>query len=83
MYISCDHPLLASKTLFEIAEDFSAYGGKILIIDEIHKKENFCIDLKNIYDFFDIQVIFTGSSAISLEQCQSDLSRRALIYRTS
>ncbi len=81
MYISCDHPLIASKTLFEIAEDFSAYGGKILIIDEIHKKENFCIDLKNIYDFFDIQVIFTGSSAISLEQCQSDLSRRALIYR--
>jgi len=81
MYVSCDHPLMASKTLFEIAEDFSAYGGKILIIDEIHKKENFCIDLKNIYDFFDIQVIFTGSSAISLEQCQSDLSRRALIYR--
>jgi len=81
MYISCDHPLMASKTLFEIAEDFSKYGGKVLIIDEIHKKENFCIDLKNIYDFFDIQVIFTGSSAISLEQCQSDLSRRALIYR--
>jgi len=81
MYISCDHPLVVSKTLFEIAEDFSAYGGKILIIDEIHKKENFCIDLKNIYDFFDIWVIFTGSSAISLEQCQSDLSRRALIYR--
>ena len=81
MYVSCDHPLMASKTLFEIAEDFNAYGGKILIIDEIHKKENFCIDLKNIYDFFDIQVIFTGSSAISLEQCQSDLSRRALVYR--
>ena len=81
LYISCDHPLLASKTLFEIAEDFYKYGGKILVIDEIHKKENFCIDLKNIYDFFDIQVIFTGSSAISLEECQSDLSRRALVYR--
>jgi len=81
LYISCDHPLLASKTLFEIAEDFYKYGGKVLVIDEIHKKENFCIDLKNIYDFFDIQVIFTGSSAISLEACQSDLSRRALVYR--
>lgn len=81
LYISCDYPLVASKTLFEIAEEFSAYGGKVLVIDEIHKKENFCIELKNIYDFFDIQVIFTGSSAISLEECQSDLSRRALIYR--
>jgi len=81
IYISCDHPLIASKTLFEIAEEFSAYGGKVLVIDEIHKKENFCVELKNIYDFFDIQVVFTGSSAISLEECQSDLSRRALIYR--
>jgi len=81
LYISCDHPLIASKSLFEIVEEFSAYDGKVLVIDEIHKKENFCIELKNIYDFFDIHVIFTGSSAISLEQCQSDLSRRALIYR--
>lgn len=81
LYISCDFPLIASKTLFEVAEEFHAHGGKVLVIDEIHKKENFCIELKNIYDFFDIQVIFTGSSAISLEQCQSDLSRRALIYR--
>lgn len=81
LYISCDHPLIASKTLLEIAEEFSQYGGKVLVIDEIHKKENFCIELKNIYDFIDIQIIFTGSSAIHLENCQSDLSRRALIYR--
>jgi len=81
LYVSCDHPLIASKTLLEIAEEFSAYGGRVLVIDEIHKKENFCIELKNIYDFLDIQIIFTGSSAIHLENCQSDLSRRALIYR--
>ncbi len=81
LYISCDHPVVASHSLFEIAEEFSKYGGKVLVIDEIHKKENFCIDLKNIYDFFELQVVFTGSSAISLEECQSDLSRRALIYR--
>ncbi|SFV67311.1 ATPase [hydrothermal vent metagenome] len=81
LYISCDHPLVASKTLLEIAEEFSQYGGRVLVIDEIHKKENFCIELKNIYDFIDIQIIFTGSSAIHLENCQSDLSRRALIYR--
>jgi predicted AAA+ superfamily ATPase len=81
IYISCDHPIVASNTLFEIAEEFAKYGGKVLVIDEIHKKRDFCIELKNIYDFFDLKVIFTGSSAISLEECQSDLSRRALIYR--
>lgn len=81
LYISCDHPLLASNSLFEIAEEFAKFGGKVLAIDEIHKKDNFCIQLKSIYDFFDIQVIFTGSSAIHLERCQSDLSRRALVHR--
>ncbi len=81
LYISCDHPIVASHSLFEIAQEFTKFGGKVLVIDEIHKKENFCIDLKNIYDFFELQVVFTGSSAISLEQCQSDLSRRALVYR--
>jgi predicted AAA+ superfamily ATPase len=81
LYVSCDHPLIANTTLFELAEEFYNYGGKVLVIDEIHKKRDFCIDLKNIYDFFEIKVIFTGSSAISLETCQSDLSRRALIYR--
>ena len=48
LYISCDHPLVASKTLLEIAEEFSQYGGRVLVIDEIHKKDNFCIELKNI-----------------------------------
>jgi predicted AAA+ superfamily ATPase len=81
IYISCDHPVVASNTLFEIAEEFVKYGGKVLVIDEIHKKRDFCIALKNIYDFFDLKIIFTGSSAISLEACQSDLSRRALVYR--
>lgn len=81
IYISCEHPLVVSKSLFEIAEEFSKFGGKVLVIDEIHKKNNFCVELKNIYDFFEIKVIFTGSSAIALESCQSDLSRRALIYR--
>jgi len=81
LYISCEHPIVASHTLFEIAEEFAKYGGKVLVIDEIHKKKSFCVELKNIYDFFDLKVIFTGSSAISLEECQSDLSRRAIVYR--
>jgi predicted AAA+ superfamily ATPase len=81
LYISCDHPLVGAHTLFEIAEEAAKHGVKTLVIDEIHKKENFSVDLKNIYDFFDIQILFTGSSAIHLEQSRTDLSRRALLYR--
>ncbi|PKN14637.1 MAG: hypothetical protein CVU67_04625 [Deltaproteobacteria bacterium HGW-Deltaproteobacteria-24] len=38
-------------------------------------------DLKLIYDYLDLKVIFSGSSAIQLEHSKADLSRRAILYR--
>jgi predicted AAA+ superfamily ATPase len=67
--------------LFDIAEDFYNLGGKVLVIDEIHKYKDFEIELKEIYDFLDLQVIFSGSSAMVIEHKKADLSRRAMIYR--
>ena len=82
LYIIADHPLVASKGLFAIADSFQKIGGEILIIDEIHKIKNFEIDLKLIYDsFWNLQVIFTGSNAIAIDHAKADLSRRAMIYR--
>ena len=81
LYFSVDSIIASNSTLFEIAESFSLSGGKILVIDEIHKYKNLEIELKEIYDFLDIKVIFSGSSAIVLEHKKADLSRRAVIYR--
>lgn len=77
LYISADN---ITETLSEIAIKFSAYGGKLLIIDEIHKASNFAQELKTIYDFVDIKVVFSGSSALEIENSKVDLSRRALFY---
>jgi len=77
LYISADNVI---ECLSEIAIDFSALGGKLLIIDEIHKASNFAQELKIIYDFVDIKVIFSGSSALEIENSKVDLSRRALFY---
>jgi len=79
LYVSVDHPLMSSTTILEVAKDFSALGGKLLILDEIHIQPNFASDLKTIWDFLEINVIFSGSSALHLEG--ADLSRRALKYR--
>ncbi len=81
LYFSVDSIIANGVTLFDIAEEFSNLGGKVLVIDEIHKYKNFEIELKEIYDFLDIQVIFSGSSAIILEHKKADLSRRAVLYR--
>jgi len=76
LYISVDW--IDSLKLFDIAKEFYNYGGKILIIDEIHKYPNFEKELKNIYDIFDIRVIISGSSALSIDNAKADLSRRVL-----
>jgi predicted AAA+ superfamily ATPase len=78
LYISMDNPLIGATRLLSIAEEFQKRGIKVLVVDEIHYQRDFEKDLKTIYDFFDIQVVFSGSSAIALSN--ADLSRRALIY---
>jgi predicted AAA+ superfamily ATPase len=56
-------------------------GGEVLAIDEIHKYKNFEHELKEMYDFLDLKIIFSGSSALQLEHKKADLSRRAVLYR--
>jgi len=87
-----EHPLSISKklyfsvdaldidSLFDVAYSFSKQGGELLIIDEIHKYPNFEKELKKIYDMLDLKVIFSGSSAISLDHSKGDLSRRVVLY---
>lgn len=66
LYISCDHPHLAGVSLFELVQEFVNYGGKCILIDEVHEANNFEQELKSIYDFLEIKVLFSGSSAIKL-----------------
>ncbi|WP_294967087.1 AAA family ATPase [Sulfurimonas sp.] len=80
LYVSCDSPVMAGEDLFDMATEFEQYGGKLLLIDEIHKSSDFAMHIKSMYDFLTIQVIFTGSSAIILNHESADLSRRASMH---
>ncbi|MGZ5208732.1 MAG: ATP-binding protein [Sulfuricurvum sp.] len=78
LYISCDHPQLSDVSLLEFAEYFTAHGGKCIIIDEIHEAKNFEQELKSIYDFLDIKIIFSGSSAVKITN--ASFARRYAIF---
>ena len=80
LFVNCDHPAMVETSLYEVAEHFYARGGELLFIDEIHKSKNFSQELKAIYDIFDMQVIFSGSSALEIEHASGDLSRRAVVH---
>jgi predicted AAA+ superfamily ATPase len=79
LYISAD--AITIPSLFEVAELFEKEEGKVLVIDEIHKYKNFEQELKNIYDILNLKVIFSGSSALQIDNSKADLSRRAIIYQ--
>jgi len=79
LYISAD--TITIPSLFEVAHAFYKEEGEVLIIDEIHKYKNFEIELKKIYDILDLKVIFSGSSALKLDNAKADLSRRAIVYQ--
>ena len=79
LYISAD--TLTIPSLFDVAHAFYKEEGEVLIIDEIHKYKNFEMELKKIYDILDLKVIFSGSSALKLDNAKADLSRRAIVYQ--
>lgn len=78
LYISADFIMIDS--LFDIVKEFAKEGGKVVVIDEIHKYPNFEVELKKIYDILNVKVFFSGSSALKLDNAKADLSRRSVIF---
>lgn len=78
LYISCDHPIFNNINLYEFLEEFYKRGGKVIFIDEIHKITDFQNHLKAAYDFLDLKIFFTGSSAVSITN--PDFARRFSMF---
>ena len=88
LYCSADTVDFSTRTLVELAEEFSIRGGELLVIDEIHKYKSGTSDwsreVKEIYELFpDLKLIVSGSSLLQLREGDADLSRRAVKYTMS
>jgi len=82
LYLSADHILVEALGLYEIGRDFFQGGGRLLVVDEIHKSDDWARRIKNLYDAFpSARIVFSGSSALKLQLGKADLSRRA-VYHT-
>ena len=84
LYVSADHTYFVDHSLTDLADEFAKDGGTHLYIDEVHKYNGWAHELKQIYDVHsDLNVVFTGSSILDIEDGEADLSRRALMYNMS
>lgn len=81
LFVSLDHLFFIENTLISLAKDFAKIGGTHLLLDEVHKYQNWSRELKLIYDDVpELKVIFTSSSMLEIYKSESDLSRRAVSY---
>ncbi len=78
LYVSCDHPMFQEVSLFDFVDEYSKFGGEVIVIDEIHKIRDFQTQIKMIYDFLSVKVYFSGSSAVELTN--ADFTRRYSMY---
>ncbi|MDD2982080.1 MAG: AAA family ATPase [Crocinitomicaceae bacterium] len=81
LYVSLDHIYFFDNKLYNLAKQFTQFGGTHLLLDEVHKYSNWSREIKLIYDNFpELHVIFTSSSMLEIYKSESDLSRRAITY---
>lgn len=82
LYITAESLWFSDHTLLDFADSFTAIGGQVLYINEIHKYKGWSRELKLIYDLHpSLRVVFTGSSVLDIKKGESDLSRRVLLYK--
>ena len=81
IYVNMDDLYFSKNTIVDFADEFVKRGGKHLFIDEVHKYKMWSQEIKNCYDYFpELQIVFTGSSALDIHKGEADLSRRAILY---
>jgi hypothetical protein len=78
-YISAD-TLPVGINVFDLVTGFSEmFGVKVLMMDEIHALQDWRGQIKKLYDFSGVRLIFTSSSSLELTQGKYDLSRRVTL----
>jgi len=81
VYLSLDDLYFTTHTVTDTVSVIYKRGGKIVVLDEVHKYAGWAREVKNLYDrYSDLQIIFTGSSIIDIAKEEGDLSRRAVLY---
>lgn len=67
LYVNVNNLFIANDGLFHFVEYFYKLGGKVLLLDQVHKYPEWDRELRACYDTFpDLQIIFTSSSIVRI-----------------
>ncbi|MCD8202983.1 MAG: AAA family ATPase [Prevotella sp.] len=80
-YVSLDNLWFQNHDVVELVEFLYTHGINHLFLDEVHKYGNWTTLIKNLYDNYpDLNIVYTGSAMLSIDNSKTDLSRRQTLY---
>lgn len=80
-YVSLDNLWFQNHSAEELVEFLYTHGVTHIFLDEVHKFGNWTALIKNIYDNYpDLNIVYTGSAMLAIDNSKSDLSRRQSLY---
>ena len=88
-YVSLDHLSLEKYTILDIVEEFRRLSKlkhgdfAYLFLDEVHLKDNFEVQLKNLYDMGNVKIFASGSASLDIVMRSPHLTGRQRLVHIS
>ena len=81
LYINLNQFSFTTHTLVDFAREFVRGGGRTLLLDQVFKHPNWQEEFKQCYYLYPtLQIVFTASAVMNLEEEDSELATIASVY---
>lgn len=75
LYINMNNFYFQGRGIADFAGEFCHRGGRVLLIDQVFKQENWSAELRKCYDLYPrLKIVFTGSSVMRLKDENPELN---------
>jgi len=81
LYVNLNDFYFSKRRIFSFADEFYKRGGKVLVLDQIHKFPDWANELRQCYDELPgLQVVFSSSPVVGIFEGDDNLKEIAKIY---
>ncbi len=81
LYVNLNDFYFSKRRIFSFADEFYKRGGKVLVLDQIHKYPDWSNELRQCYDELPgLQLIFSSSPVLRILEGDNNLKEIANIY---
>ncbi|MBR2183996.1 MAG: AAA family ATPase [Prevotella sp.] len=81
LYINMNNFYFQGRGIADFAGEFYRQGGRVLLIDQVYKQQEWSKELRTCYDMYSkLKIIFSGSSVMRLKQENPELCDIAKSY---